>query len=77
VRLFVNVGRKDKVGPKDLVGALTREVGLARDTLGRIEVRETFSLVDVTPEVIDRAQSGLARVTIRGRRVAARRDRET
>jgi hypothetical protein len=77
VRLFLNVGRKDNIGPKDLVGALTRELQLPRDTLGRIEVRETYSLVNVTPEMVERALAGLGRVTIRGRRVAARRDRET
>jgi hypothetical protein len=76
VRLFVNVGRKDKVGAKDLVGALTRELGLPRESLGRIEVRESFSLLSVTPESVERILTGLARVTIRGRRVSARRDRE-
>lgn len=76
VRLFVNVGRKDRVGPKDLVGALTREIGVPREALGRIEVRDTHSLVSVSAEVVDRALAGLGRVTIRGRRVAARRDRE-
>lgn len=76
VRLFLDVGRKDRVGPKDLVGALTREIGVPREALGRIEVRDTHSLVSVSAEVADRALAGLGRVTIRGRRVAARRDRE-
>jgi ATP-dependent RNA helicase DeaD len=76
VKLFVNVGKKDRAGAKDLVGALTREIGLAREDIGRIEVREGFSLVSVAPHAADAAIRGLSRVAIRGRRIAARRERE-
>jgi hypothetical protein len=77
VRLFVNVGKKDRAAAKDLVGAMTREVGLAREDIGRIEVREGFTLVQVAAHAVDAAIRGLSRVAIRGRRLAARRDRET
>jgi DbpA-like RNA binding protein len=76
VKVFVNVGKKDRAGAKDLVGALTREVGLAREDIGRIEVREAFCLVSVAPHAVDAAIRGLSRVAIRGRRIAARRERE-
>jgi hypothetical protein len=75
VRVFVSVGRKDRVGPKDLVGALTREVGLERDDIGKIEVRETHCLVSVTARSAERAIAGLSRVSLHGRRVTAHRDR--
>jgi hypothetical protein len=77
VRLFVNVGKKDRAAAKDLVGAMTREIGLAREDIGRIEVREGFTLVNVAAHAADAAIRGLSRVAIRGRRLAARRDRET
>jgi DbpA-like RNA binding protein len=76
VRLFVNVGKKDRAAAKDLVGALIREAGVAKGDIGRIEVRETFSLVEVTPGAAEQAARGLTGVTIRGRRVLARLDRE-
>jgi hypothetical protein len=75
VRVFVGVGKKDRVGARDVVGALTREVGLERDDIGRIEVRETHCLVSVTPRVAERAIAGLCRVSLRGRRVTAHKDR--
>jgi len=77
VRLFVNVGKKDRAAAKDLVGAMTREIGLAREDIGRIEVREGFTLVSVAAHAVDTAIRGLSRVAIRGRRLSARRDRET
>lgn len=71
-KIFVSVGKKDRVGAKDLVGALTRELGLAREDIGRIVVRETFSVVETVPAVAERVIKGLAATTIRSRRVQAR-----
>jgi hypothetical protein len=76
VQLFVNIGKKDRTAPKDLVGALIREAGVAKGDIGRVEVRETFSLVEVAAEQAARAARGLTGTTIRGRRVLARLDRE-
>src|SRR5947209_10550960 len=75
LKIFVNVGKKDRAGPKDLVGALIREVGLEKSALGKIEVRETFSVVEVAAGEAERVVHALTGVTIRGRRVAARLDR--
>ena len=75
VRVFVNVGTKDRASAKDLVGALIKEVKIDKGDIGRIDVRETFSVVDVAPGVADRVVRDLSGVTIRGRRVMARLDR--
>jgi hypothetical protein len=75
IKIFVNIGRKDRASPKDFVGALIREVGLEKGALGKIDVRETFTLVEVAAGEAERVASALTGVTIRGRRVAARLDR--
>jgi hypothetical protein len=75
LKLFVTVGRKDNASAKDLVGALIKEVGLQKGQIGKIDVRENFSLVDVAAAVMDQAVQRLSGVTIRGRRVTARPDR--
>ena len=72
VKVSVNVGRKDRAAAKDLVGALIREVGLGKDDIGRIDVRDTFTLVDVADRAADRVVRGLTGVTIKGRRAVAR-----
>jgi hypothetical protein len=76
VKVFVGLGKKDRASAKDLVGALIREAGVPKDDIGRIDVRETFSLVEVAAGAADRAVRGLTGTTIRGRRVIARLDRE-
>jgi len=75
VRVFVSVGRKDRAAAKDLVGALIKEAGLQKGQIGKIDVRETFSLVDIAAPAVDQAVQRLTGVAIRGRRVAARLDR--
>jgi len=70
----VNVGRKDRAAAKDLVGALIREVGLGKGDIGRIDLRDSFTLVDVADRAADRVVRGLTGVTIKGRRAVARLD---
>jgi len=76
VKVFVGVGKKDRASAKDLVGALIREAGVPKDDIGRIDVRDSFSLVEVAAGAADRAVRGLTGTTIRGRRVIARLERE-
>jgi hypothetical protein len=75
VRVHVNAGRRDQLKPGDLVGALLHGVGLTKEDVGRIELREGFALVDVRAVQAERAVAGLNGSTIRGRRLAARIDR--
>ena len=77
VKVFVNVGKKDRASAKDLVGALIREAGVAKADIGRIDVRESFSLVELAAPAAQQAVQKLAGVMIRGRRVAPRLDRDT
>jgi ATP-dependent RNA helicase DeaD len=73
-RLFVNTGERDGITARDLVGAIANEAGVPGGRIGKVEVRENHSLVEVP---LDRAQQIAARltgITLRGRRVAARVD---
>jgi len=75
-KLFVNAGRRDRLRPGDLVGALINEVGLSKEQIGRIELRESHTTVEVAASVAQRAADGLGSVTVRGRRLGARLDRK-
>jgi len=77
VKVFVNVGKRDRASAKDLVGALIREAGVAKADIGRIEVRDSFSLVELAPPAAQQAVQKLAGAMIRGRRVAPRLDQNT
>ena len=61
-------GRKDKVRPGDILGALTGEAGLSGEDVGRIEILPTVSYVAVAAGVAQRAWQALSAGKIKGRR---------
>lgn len=73
-KVWIGAGKRDQVGPNDIVGLLTRELGMERQAIGRIEIRESFSLVEVAGDAASVAER-LAGRTLRKRRLAARVDR--
>jgi len=75
VRLFVGVGEKEDVGPGDILGAIAGEAGVEGSKVGKIEIRETFSLVEVQSTVADQVIRGINGTTIRGRSVRVDYDR--
>ena len=75
-RIFVNVGEMDGVRPADLVGAFTNEAGIGRSELGRVDVREKHSTVEVATAVANIVVSKLTGASIKGRRVLVRVDEE-
>ena len=76
VRLFVSVGGKDNARPADLVGAIVNEAGVDREKIGRVEIRDTHSLVELETAVADDVATKLTGKMIRGRRVQARVDQD-
>lgn len=74
-RLFLGIGARDGVGPGDLLGAISGEAGVEGSRVGKIDIRESFSLVEVDPSVAETVIRGLNGITIRGRSVRADYDR--
>ncbi len=74
-RLFVGLGRQAGIRPGDLVGAIAGETRLSGRAIGAIRITGAFSLVDVPSEAADEVIRALSRTTLRGRKVAVRRDR--
>jgi ATP-dependent RNA helicase DeaD len=75
VRLFLSIGSRDGVGPGELLGAITGESGVRGDQVGRIDVRDTFSRVEVQEPVALTIIQALNGTSIRGRSVRADYDR--
>jgi ATP-independent RNA helicase DbpA len=62
-------GRKQKMRPGDILGALTGEAGGLRGAdIGKIEIHDHFSYVAVALEVSRSAQQSLSMGRIKGRR---------
>jgi ATP-dependent RNA helicase DeaD len=75
-RLFVNVGSRDNARPGDLMGAIANQAGLNSTDVGKIDIRESHSIVEVAAGVADTVIERVSGTSIRGRRAIVRRDEE-
>ncbi len=71
--IYIGSGKKAKVRPGDLVGAIAGETGLSGADIGPIRIAEFFSVVAVPEGDVDRVINALQRTTIRGRKPKVRR----
>ena len=73
VTLCIAGGRKDKLRPGDILGALTGDAGLAGDDVGKIDILDQVAFVAVRRPAADRALKRLNDGRIKNRRFKVRR----
>jgi ATP-dependent RNA helicase DeaD len=73
-KIFVGAGRKLKIRPADLVGAIANEAKVAAKDIGAIRIDDRYSLVEIAEELVDQVVAALRTSTIKGRKVTVRRD---
>jgi ATP-independent RNA helicase DbpA len=69
VTLLILGGRKEKIRPGDVLGALTGEAGFNKDDIGKINVTESTTYVAVARHLGRDAQKKLTAGGIKGKRV--------
>jgi len=74
VALFVNVGARDGARPADIVGSIASQPGVTSGDIGKVDVRESHTTVEVSASVADLVIERITGSSIRGRRAVARRD---
>ncbi|MFY8103456.1 MAG: ATP-dependent RNA helicase DbpA [Ramlibacter sp.] len=70
--LHLQAGRKDKIRPGDVLGALTADLGYTREQVGKIDVNEFSTYVAVDRAIAAQAASRLNAARIKGRAVKVR-----
>jgi ATP-dependent RNA helicase DeaD len=74
-KVFVGLGKKDGATANDFVAVLTKDLRVERGKIGRIELRDAYSLIEIPAQDAEKVAVALNGVTIRRRRVTARVDR--
>ena len=69
VRLVLAVGRRDGVAPGDIVGAIANEARIPGRVIGRIQIDEQQSTVDVPADVAEQVLRALEHTRLRGKLV--------
>ena len=73
-RIFIGAGRKAKMRPADLVGAIANEAKIEAKDIGAIRIDDRFSLVEISEELVDRVIAALRAATVKGKKLTVRRD---
>jgi ATP-dependent RNA helicase DeaD len=68
-RLFLNLGKKDRIRPNDIVGAIAGETGVPGRSIGGIDIFDNFSFVDVPSKDADQVIRVMKSNTIKGKAV--------
>lgn len=72
ITLQIDAGKKQKIRPGDIVGALTGEGGIAGDQVGKIQVFDFCAYVAVNRDVAREALEKLSKGKLKGRACRAR-----
>jgi ATP-dependent RNA helicase DeaD len=73
--IYIGGGRKLKIRPGDIVGAIVNEAKLSAESIGSIQISERHSTVLVPKDVADHVIAALGSTSIKGKRLVVRRDR--
>jgi ATP-independent RNA helicase DbpA len=66
VTLCIAGGKRDKLRPADLLGALTGDAGLTREQVGKINITQFTSYVAITRDAEEKAVTGLSSASTLG-----------
>jgi hypothetical protein len=75
IRVRIDAGKRQQIRTGDLVGALLNAVELPKNRVGRVDVRDGYSLVEVRADDAEKAVKGLNGLVLRGNKLTARLDR--
>lgn len=69
VRFFVNIGRTARVNPSDLVRSIAEEAGIPGQAIGKIDIFERFTFIEVEQESAPFVYEALRQSRINGSRI--------
>ncbi len=70
VRLFINIGKKQKAKPGDILGALAGETGMPGKLIGTIDMFDKYTFVEVPREYAKEVLHAMQNVKIKGKSIA-------
>ncbi|MFZ5353406.1 MAG: DEAD/DEAH box helicase [Bacillota bacterium] len=69
IRLFMNVGSKDRVRPGDIVGSIAGETGISGKLIGSIDIYDKYTFVEVPREYANDVIKAMKNNQIKGRKI--------
>lgn len=73
ITLCISAGKKDKIRPGDILGALTKDAGLSGDAIGKIDIMPLHSYVAIKRKFADKAFHYFQDGKLKGRKLQVRK----
>jgi ATP-dependent RNA helicase DeaD len=72
-RLFFTLGRKDRVQTSEILRAIAGESGIPGKRVGKIDIREQFTFVEVPVDIAEKVIAAMDNAFIRGKKIAVKK----
>ena len=69
IRLFINVGRKQRIQAKDILGAIAGEAGIPGKTIGTIDIYDKYTFVEVPKQNAKKVLENMKDIKIKGNKI--------
>lgn len=69
VKLFINVGKKDKIMVKDIVGSISANTAISGENIGKINILDKFTFVEIHGKYVNEILNSMKGKQIKGRDV--------
>jgi len=69
VRLYLNIGKANRILAKDVVGAIAGETGVPGKLIGAIDIFDDFTFVDIPREYVHTVLDGMKNKKVKGTKV--------
>ncbi|HIJ59453.1 MAG TPA: DEAD/DEAH box helicase [Nitrospirae bacterium] len=76
VRLFMTIGRKDKIQVPDILKSIALEAKIPHGKIGKIDVMDKFTFIEVPEELADRVIRSVDEMIMSGRKVRIAKAKE-
>jgi ATP-independent RNA helicase DbpA len=73
VTLCLSAGKKDKIRPGDILGALTKDAGLSGDMIGKIDIGSIYAYVAIHRSQANKAFDYLQNGKLKGRKLSVKK----
>lgn len=75
VRLFMNLGKNQRITPGDIAGMMHNEMSMPKEALGKITLAPNFSLIEVAEDFVETAIAEGRKAKLKGKKFVLDRDR--
>ena len=69
VRLFMNIGKNQRIRPGDILGAIAGESGISGDLVGAIDMYDKYTFVEVPREYGKEVLKAMSKAKIKGKSI--------